>query len=111
MKGDVFIYQELMDATDATQAHTGRPFTFLFLETHPDCRGFTYQIGFRYKAPVTAVRGVIPVITHHEVLARRHNPGSQLLAGLLEIHPQLNYDLPVTAGRITASAWYDVRYF
>jgi major type 1 subunit fimbrin (pilin) len=26
-------------------------------------------------------------------------------------YQELNYDLPVTAGRITASAWYDVRYF
>ncbi len=66
-----------MDPANTIQAYPGRPFAFLFLKTHPDCGCFTHQIRFRHKAPVTAVRGVIAVIAHHEVLSRRYDPGGQ----------------------------------
>ncbi|SRN47895.1 Uncharacterised protein [Shigella flexneri] len=61
----------------------------MLIEAHPDSRGPTDQIRFRHKAPVTAVRAVVAVVAHHEVLSRRNNPGCQLLPWLLVIHPHL----------------------
>ena len=78
-----------MNSANTIQANAGRPLAFLLLETHPDSGCFTDQIRFRHKAPVTAVRRVIAVVTHHEVVSRRHNPGRQLLAWLLVVHCQL----------------------
>ncbi len=78
-----------MDSADTIQAYTGRPFAFLLLKTHPDGGGFTDQIRFRHKAPVTAVRRVIAVVTHHEVMSWRYNPARQLLARLAIVHTQL----------------------
>lgn len=78
-----------MDPADTIQANAGRPFAFLLLKTHPDSGRFTYQIRFRHKAPVTAVRGIIAVITHHEVVSRWYDPTGQLLARLPVVHPHL----------------------
>lgn len=78
-----------MDSANTIQAYAGRPFAFLLLKTHPDCGRFTHQIRFRHKAPVTAVRRIIAVVTHHEVMARRYNPACQLLARLTIVHTHL----------------------
>ena len=54
-----------MDAADTLQ----------ITEIHPDEERFAYDILVRHKSPKPAIRAVVTVITHHEIIAFRNDTG------------------------------------
>jgi hypothetical protein len=41
-------------------------------EVHPDEHRLANDVGVRDKTPIARVQGVVPVVTHHEIVPRRH---------------------------------------
>src|SRR5471032_419332 len=78
-----------MNSTDAAQAYTRWPLTFLLFKAHPDTGCTTDQILLWHKAPVTTVSAVVTVVAHHEVMDGRNHPGAHRLPWLLIVSTEL----------------------
>src|SRR4051812_16258760 len=59
----------LMNAADTAQVTQVHP--------HEEC--FSNNILVRHKAPVAAVRAVVAVVAHHEIVARRNHAGKAFI--------------------------------
>src|SRR5690554_3287406 len=60
-------------STDQTIATEGRQIPARLL-VHPDGEGLADDVLFRHGSPHTAVRTVVAVVAHHEIVTLRHHP-------------------------------------
>src|SRR5690606_2837709 len=60
---------------------------------HPDHNGLTHNIGLRHHSPFAAVCTVVTIVTHHEIVTRRHYPAAAAIIAIV-----IGYNLGTMVG-------------
>ena len=76
----------------------------------PDDGGAAHEIGLWHKSPETGIAGIVAVVAHHEIVARRHLPVTVADGKFLAQHrvPHVEQALLVEPGHVGLAAGHEI---